>query len=147
MTALDDLDDLDFEYETKATSTATAPTKRGLTSPTKTATQAPPVEDETKPLLSVVKNDTPAPKQPKKISQVSGDMRSRIDEIERNAEIRIAVAEEKVYIIANLFAEAKLLEFQVNKILQAIESNNPAIEKKFQRISKLLAEHAEIRKF
>ncbi len=59
--------------------------------------------------------------------------------------IKIAVLEARAEMMANYFAEAKLIEYQINELLQPFIVNKP-LEKPIRRIAKLLAEHAKIKK-
>ncbi|HLE10094.1 MAG: hypothetical protein A2504_08420 [Bdellovibrionales bacterium RIFOXYD12_FULL_39_22] len=60
-------------------------------------------------------------------------------------QIKLAVIEAKAEIMAIYFAEAKLLEYQINELLRPFIVNRP-LERPIRRIAHLLAEHAKLKK-
>jgi hypothetical protein len=78
-------------------------------------------------------------------AQLGLESLTRVQQIEMNAKIRVAMSEAKTYVLAEAAAKSAVLEFQVNQVLAKIYQQYPDTKNEIIKIQKLLSSHSKIK--
>lgn len=118
------------------TPTATGSNIRPITSKTREATG--PIRNVQTPVAgsSALKVETAHSEQDDIIEQLKG----RIEQVEVDAQIKIAVAEFKTDILSDLLSDIKLLEHQIGGLLNRVHTKHPDLKQEVLMIKKLLSD-------